>query len=629
MGGPVRNIRVFSVLAALSLLLGLLSAQVSASAAATPRHAGTSASTLAASHRRVSIHPTHLVPPVHPSLRVIHVRHVRVVRARGRVVRARIVPWPRRNGTPARTTASIPPATQRESAIRLTAYTGSGNGDVEFPTPTQPSEPVGVAVTPDDSAWFTEERADQIGRVTESGSFTEYPLPDPDYGDDPDWITVGADENLWFADGDYVGRITQSGSISMFPVGPLNRFAATTEATALGPGGSVWFTSYSEEGSYVGYVTPAGAVTEFQVDGSVQALPGITAGPDGAMWFVNESTEAIERITTAGALTEYQMPSDSTLYGITTGPDGRLWFGDTDVGAMTTSGSYTLYVPPGGQVDTSGSIAVDRSTGALVFVSYPGEIGQVTTSGLMSFAPTIGENLGAGQIGWAPDGTLWYTDVDASAIGMLPPGPAQFPPAVPTAQTYGCAPCTPGAAAQPEDFQGDPVNTATGAYSDTVTDAQLPGPGVAFAFTRAYTSVTTATGPLGPGWTDPYQASLSLGSGTATFTSGDGQQMVFTQNANGFYTGAPGVYATLAAVSGGYQLVAPDGTHLNFNTTGQLTSMTDRSGTGLTMTYTSSQLTSIKNAGGRVVTLAYTSGLLTKLTLPDARTVTYAYTAGC
>ena len=55
------------------------------------------------------------------------------------------------------------------------------------------------------------------------------------------------------------------------------------------------------------------AVTEYQVASNVQDLEGITAGPDGAMWFVNESQETIDRITTGGALTEFQMPSNSAL----------------------------------------------------------------------------------------------------------------------------------------------------------------------------------------------------------------------------------------------------------------------------------------------------------------------------
>ena len=485
-----------------------------------------------------------------------------------------------------------------------------------------------MAVTRDDAAWFTETRAEQIGRVTESGSFTEYPLVSGVIASG--WMTAEADGSLWFAgEGNDIGRITPSGSVTSFPLnGPS--YAAIVEGITLGPDGNVWFTTIAANGSSVGYVTPGGAVTEYQVASNVQALEGITAGPDGAMWFVNGSQNTIDRITTGGALTEFQMPSNSTLEEITTGPDGRLWFGDSGaIGAMTTSGSYTLYQIPTGEAYESESIAVDHSTGGLVFVVV-GAIGQVTTSGLMSFAPTVGENFGSGtQIGWAPDGTVWYPDVDANAMGMLPPGPAQFPPGVPVAQTYGCAPCVPGAAAQPEDFRGDPVNTATGAYSDTVTDASLQGPGVAFAFTRAYTSLDTASGPLGPGWTDPYQASLSFGSGTATFTTGDGQQTQFTKNANGSYTGGPGVYATLAAVSGGYQVVAPGGTHYTFNTAGQLTAETDRSGTGLTLTYTGSQVTSVKDASGRKVTLAYNaSGLLASLTMPNTTTVGYSYTSG-
>ena len=227
---------------------------------------------------------------------------------------------------------------------------------------------------------------------------------------------------------------------------------------------------------------------------------------------------------------------------------------------MTATGSYTTYTWPTTYPNGYGPGYIRRNgAGALVFTNrYDGSIGLMTTNGLVSFTPVPSGN-GATGIGVAPDGTIWFSELLGNAMGMLPPGPAQFPPGVPAAQTYGCAPCT-SLAAQPEDFLGDPVNTATGAYSDTVTDAKLPGPGVTFAFTRAYTSADTASGPLGPGRTDPYQAALSFdGSGNATFRSGTGQQMVFTKNANGSFTGAPGVYATLAAVTGGYQVVSPTG----------------------------------------------------------------------
>ena len=94
------------------------------------------------------------------------------------------------------------------------------------------------------------------------------------------------------------------------------------------------------------------------------------------------------------------------------------------------------------------------------------------------------------------------------------------------------------------------------------------------------------------------------------------------------YTGGPGVYATLSAVSGGYQVIAPDGTQLNFGSSGQLTSQTDRSGSGVTLAYTGGQVTSVTGTGGRSVGVGYTSGLLTTLTMPSGHTVTYGYTSG-
>jgi virginiamycin B lyase len=54
---------------------------------------------------------------------------------------------------------------------------------------------------------------------------------------------------------------------------------------------------------------------------------GIAAGPDGALWFTQSRGRKIGRITTGGAITEYDLPPPSGAPGsITTGPDGALWF---------------------------------------------------------------------------------------------------------------------------------------------------------------------------------------------------------------------------------------------------------------------------------------------------------------
>jgi len=74
---------------------------------------------------------------------------------------------------------------------------------------------------------------------------------------------------------------------------------------------------------------------------------GITAGPDGALWFTDLDGDAIGRITTSGSITEYALPNpDSGPTGITAGPDGALWFTEaygSRIGRITTAGAITEY----------------------------------------------------------------------------------------------------------------------------------------------------------------------------------------------------------------------------------------------------------------------------------------------
>src|SRR6185436_11779124 len=71
-------------------------------------------------------------------------------------------------------------------------------------------------------------------------------------------------------------------------------------------------------------------ITEYPVPtaGSPQ---DITAGPDGNMWFTEIAGNKIGRITPAGVITEFPVPTAASKpVGITAGPDGNLWFGEGD-----------------------------------------------------------------------------------------------------------------------------------------------------------------------------------------------------------------------------------------------------------------------------------------------------------
>src|SRR4051794_35808207 len=73
--------------------------------------------------------------------------------------------------------------------------------------------------------------------------------------------------------------------------------------------------------------TPAGAVTEFSSGITPGAgLGGVTAGPDGNLWFTETSGDRVGFVTTAGAVTEFATGITAGAHptAIAVGADGNL-----------------------------------------------------------------------------------------------------------------------------------------------------------------------------------------------------------------------------------------------------------------------------------------------------------------
>jgi hypothetical protein len=98
-------------------------------------------------------------------------------------------------------------------------------------------------------------------------------------------------------------------------------------------------------GNKIGRITTAGAITEFPIPTADSQPSGITAGPDGALWFTEAVGNKIGRITTSGVITEFSVPSpDSGPSFIAAGPDGALWFTESrgnKIGRITVASAAT------------------------------------------------------------------------------------------------------------------------------------------------------------------------------------------------------------------------------------------------------------------------------------------------
>src|SRR2546421_6418564 len=135
----------------------------------------------------------------------------------------------------------------------------------------------------DGNIWFTDSGNRKVGRITPSGAVTEFELPDA--GGIAFGIAVGPDKNIWItvtAVGqgrpDWIARIYSSGEVTKFPAGTgSGSYPGTSpEGITAGPDGNIWFT---EAGAgRIGRITPAGVLTEVPIGDPESSPRGIVAG---------------------------------------------------------------------------------------------------------------------------------------------------------------------------------------------------------------------------------------------------------------------------------------------------------------------------------------------------------------
>ena len=194
------------------------------------------------------------------------------------------------------------------------------------------------------------------------------------------------------------------------------------DGIAWGPDGNLWFTNQTNNS--IGSITTGGTVSQYQST-AIDQPTGIVAGPDGALWFTDDAGDTIGRITTTGAVTTYPLPTGEGPTAIATGPDGNLWFTDSTgntIGKITPAGVVTVF-KTGGVDDPSGIVA--GPDGNLWFTNAgDNSIGRITTAGVVTDYTGTGIDRPLG-ITAGPDGNLWFTDAGTvrtwagSAIGMI------------------------------------------------------------------------------------------------------------------------------------------------------------------------------------------------------------------
>ncbi|HSK50025.1 MAG TPA: hypothetical protein VK889_05955 [Solirubrobacterales bacterium] len=344
---------------------------------------------------------------------------------------------------------------------------------------TPASKPMGLIPGPDGNLWFTHYgnqagASPAIGRITPAGTIAEF--RDGLGGGNPRSIVVGPDGNLWFGIGEgkssapAIGRITPQGVITRFT--ELMTNTSPSDLT-IGPGSRIWFVSAGGTRPGLGYVKPSGLTLQISLpywptdivagpdgnmwftygEGSAAAIaridspedPGdttityfrdglreesdprqIVLGRDGNLWFSDPWIDAIGKVTSDGAITEFDAPGffrDSFVPG----PDGNIWWTDWGLNRIAPSGEIKHFGTPGSGESRNPEDLAFGPGGDLWFTSSRfedpgnGAVGRMTSSGSIE-EYNVGINPGSWplEIVLGPDGNFWFTDWgEPSAIGRV------------------------------------------------------------------------------------------------------------------------------------------------------------------------------------------------------------------
>jgi streptogramin lyase len=188
-----------------------------------------------------------------------------------------------------------------------------------------------------DDIWINDFNNDSLWRYNvTSGNFTQFEEPN-----NPSDVAVDANGIVWYTANspNAIGRLNPAdGAITETPV------PAQPWQIAIATDGKVWYTERIAD--HIGRLDPSNdQLTRFPTLTPGAGPHGITAGPDGSMWFTQANTGNAAQITADGTITEAGKTSKTpagtleNALGITMGPDGQsVWFAkpaDNVIAALT------------------------------------------------------------------------------------------------------------------------------------------------------------------------------------------------------------------------------------------------------------------------------------------------------
>lgn len=215
------------------------------------------------------------------------------------------------------------------------------------------------------------------------------------------------------------------GTITEYPI-PIE---TTPRGITAGPDGKIWFVDSGNHvgGTFVGRMATSGAIasSDLVLLPTSQLGLALSSGSDGNMWVAQGQT--IEKmpvgVSETSQITSYPLGHNTGGFGaVVPGPDGRMWFGwNKQLGAVTTPGGVVMEYESNASETVSGlTVGADGK----IWFGEGNKIARMDTLGNTGAGDTFPLPPGDGSIedlALGADGNIWFTMGLPAAIGRVTP----------------------------------------------------------------------------------------------------------------------------------------------------------------------------------------------------------------
>jgi virginiamycin B lyase len=232
----------------------------------------------------------------------------------------------------------------------------------EWAVPTKGAHPHDPAVGADGALWFTEQMANQIGRLDpKTGEFKEYPLKVTNSG--PHGLVSDRDGDIWFTANfaGYIGRLDpKTGGVKEYRM-PVEK-ADDPHTAVFDANGTLWFTL--QGANMVGRLDPQTGKIELQDVPTENALPyGMQVDSKGVPFFCELGTNKIASIDPKTmAIRDFVLPQAVRPRRLAIDAQDRVYFSDFKSGHLgrldPKTGAAKLWDSPGGAESNPYGIAI-------------------------------------------------------------------------------------------------------------------------------------------------------------------------------------------------------------------------------------------------------------------------------